>query len=78
MLLAIDPVALVLSPIWPSVNSIARLLVVYILTPVLFLVFPDVGAEAMHIASLPFSHVAPAILPLQSAYPIYLIINPLS
>ena len=78
MLLAIDPIPLVLSSIWPPINSIPRLLVIYILTSVLFLVFPHVGAQTMHITTFPFAHVTPAILPLQSPHSIDLIVSPLA
>ena len=78
MLFAVFPVAFVDAAVWPGISSIPVFLIVNILTIVLFLIFPDVLAESMHVAILPLPLVHSSVFPLVDTKAIDHIVEPLA
>ena len=78
VLLALVPVALVLTSVSPHVNAEAVLLVVEVLTLINPAVSPVVQAKPFHVVIVPFAFVASAVGPLVNAQPANFVFDPIT
>ena len=78
MLLSIFPVSFVHSTVWPTVDTVAMLLIRVKLALISFVLLEHVAPKAMHLRVFPLTSVNPAIFPLEDPKPMLHVVLPLS